>query len=260
MMRNTAISVLALFIALLMLSAIVQALPDSSTQVQGQNCMRGHYFNYNYDFAYDRQMVVGQSYDLTLSFGIGYSAVTTNPYTVDASISGTGFEVSQSKVSLSSGPKTITIKPTSTNGKISITGRLTLNGNERQHPGYVGTFIDSIELNDFSITQKSGTTGGSKTNVSGNTTGNITANGTSGKTINKTITSQGNKTTVDYNVSQDVPSPIPWYIVRISGMAAFVMLGLSVLIGLLRKLDPKKFGRLFRLISSDHIRHHARHR
>lgn len=225
---------LALVLILVVLAVIPFsfALPNSSTIVQGKACEMAHSFSYDYNFEHDTDMEIGQSYELAASFKISNSIVTTNPYQVDVSLSADGFELSETELSLADGPKTITIKPTKIGAKISITGRLLLDGDDRRHPGYQAIYFDNFELDDFSI-GKEGSASGSNTTITSDD-----------KTINTTVSQDGEKTTTNVEVERNEPSKAPWYIVRITGMIAYVLLALSMLMGILRKLNPSRFGRL----------------
>jgi methionine sulfoxide reductase heme-binding subunit len=253
-MEKKALPVMLVMLVLLVLgSSLSMALPDSSTRVQGKDCGMGHYFDYNYDFTYDRQMTVGQAYNLDASFMISGSRITDNPYLVDVSVSGDGFQISENQFSLADGSKTIQITPTKAGAKLSITTRLVLDGDTGQHPGYQGIYYDTFTLNDFSIIDKTpvvvpvkNTSTPAKNTTQAPVGGNSSTTKISDdKTINITTSQNGNKTNTSVAVTRNEPSKIPWYIVRITGMVAFVMLSLSVMIGLLRKLNPKKYGKLY---------------
>ncbi len=106
-------------------------------------------------------------------------------------------------------------------------------------------YFDNFELSDFSIYPKGAVPEGElPEGATDGTASSSTTTVSDDKTINKTTATEGGMTTTDFEVNRNAPSPAPWYIVRITGMIAYVLLSLSVIFGILRKLNPKRFGRL----------------
>jgi len=244
---------LLVFVALMLLSISVDmlALPDTGTTKTGDLCEMRHSLKYGYNFKYDKEMVIGETYDLTVSFSITGSEVTAKPYIVTAKIVPVGFEASETSLSLDSA-KTIKITPIRNNPVLRIETTLILDGDDRRHPGYEATYRDSFEVSDFTVSDKqveeTTTSVSIPKNVSQTTDTTIRRNGNVSTTheVTKTTVTLGNKTETNIDIKVNTPSPAPWYIVRLMGMLAYVFLSLSVLTALLKRIKKCGFGLLFK--------------
>jgi DMSO/TMAO reductase YedYZ heme-binding membrane subunit len=222
-MRKT--PVLLPLILLLLISPVL-ALPNYNTDVTGQSCEMAHYLDYTYSFDHPNSIELGKSYSLKITFSIVSSQVTRNPLSVEAQITPNGFEVDSKTVVLQGGKATVTITPTKENPSLSIKTMLTLSGNTGIHPGYRAVYSDNVLLSDFKLASST---------APKNQTAN-TSTKTDDSTTTKTSTTQGNTTTTTISVQRNQPSVVPWYLVRIMGLAAFALLALSVIVMLLKKL------------------------
>jgi hypothetical protein len=236
-------SILPLLATLLILSSSTlagYALPDSSTERSGQLCEAHHRFTYNYKFAYADTLLVGESTTLKVTFTISGSEVTENPCTVTAKIIADGFDVSATTLDLSNtGTGTVTITPTKTGATLTVVTTLTLDGDYNRHRGYEATYTDTFTLDDFTITTES-------SSDTGTTNSTDTTSTTSGGTDTSNTTQTGGTTETDYPVEVVTQSLIPWYIVRATGLLAFITLSLSISIAALKKVNPCGYAPLFR--------------
>jgi DMSO/TMAO reductase YedYZ heme-binding membrane subunit len=204
-------------------SCLASALPDAATERSGDLCERAHPFTYAYSFTYDRTLGLGSAADLTMSFSFQGTEVARSPRTVDVEVASDGFEVSETRFSLEGGKKTLTIRPTIENPTLTFKTTLSIDGDEPRHRGYSASYVDSFTLKDFSV---------------------VSEQGSSSSTLAE---SSSSTTLVEFVVEQTAPSPAPWYIVRAAGLIAYLLLAMSVGIGLLRKIDPKRFSHIFRI-------------
>jgi DMSO/TMAO reductase YedYZ heme-binding membrane subunit len=245
-MKTTAVLVIAL-----LLTAAASALPDSSTHRSGNLCEMAHPFKYSYSFSYGKNMELGKTTEFNITFTLMGTQVARNPYTVGVEIEASGFEVSETSFQLTANRKTITLRPLTENPSLILKTTLTLNGDESPHRGYTATYADNFTLNSFNVAIQGST---SSTLPTSTTT---TAQGSTSSTLAKTTTSIPATTTsatsaatemtmIEIIIEQTEPSPAPWYIVRAAGLIAYLFLSLSVAIGLLKKMNPKRFTSLFR--------------
>lgn len=225
---------------------ITSALPDQTTIKSGNLCERGHYFEYNYNFIYDNKLEIGKTYDLDISFFISGSRITDNPYKVNVKINPQGFDISENVLSLNS-DKTIKIIPKTENPVLNIETNLVLDGDARQHRNYEATYKDNFKLDNFLISNSNIIDFNNETESTNNkTTKNLSTIKTESKEITKSTETNSTKTITNLNVSRSQPSEIPWYIVRLTGVLAYILLSLSILVALLRKINPVKFRSLFK--------------
>lgn len=230
-MKKTIIALVGLAFLLLVIMPLALALPSSTTQVSGNDCRMFHNVQYSYNFNYNKNMTIGQEYDLDISFSIVRSTVTQLPFTVNVQIVPSGFTLSEKSFFLQSTTKTVKIIPTSNNPSLNIKTTLNLDGNTNPHRGYSASYSDNFQLSEFSINNK-------------NVQSSITNQKTDIKEINKTVLVGSNKVDTRIDVTNLEPSKIPWYIVRATGIIAYILLALSVMLGLLRKVKPS-FARSF---------------
>jgi DMSO/TMAO reductase YedYZ heme-binding membrane subunit len=227
-------------VMLLSASTSVFALPNLNTDRNGNLCEKKHSFEYNYNFIYDKEMEIGETYDLRISFSIFGSKVTRKPYKVSVKIIPDGFKLSKDYFSLSEGDEIINLIPTKPNPRLSIKTTLILDGDTKKHRGYRATYRDKFKLNDFSITMEENSSPSTFGTIDGdNMMSKITK--FDSKEIIKTTHVMPDKINKNINVKVIEPSEISWYIVRIMGIIAYVFLSLSILIAILRRINSNKF-------------------
>lgn len=197
-------------LSLIILSACIlaSALPDAGTQRSGNLCERAHTLEYNYEFSYTKEMVSDEEYDFTIFFFIHGLQVTSKPYTLKVEIQPKGFIVNESSFNLKE-KKTIKIKPIKEDAALLIKTTLTLNGDAPAHRHYKATYVDSFTLKDFVVLKD-------LENISWSTT------------------------TTRVSFEKETPSKVPWYIVRVTGLIAYVLLSFSVMSALFRKLHYRR--------------------
>ncbi len=203
----------------------VLGLPNQNTQETGNLCSRAHFISYDYNFVYDKELELNKSYPLAIDFNIQGSQVSRSVKNIQLEIIPDGFEISSRIVSLNSGSAMITIKPLKENSSLSIVTELVLEDNT-VHNNYQANYIDNFLLNDFNTKNRQ--------NIS-NLNNSVVDN--SQNNITKTVNNSGNNTQVNFHVDRTEYSKVPWYLVRITGIIAYILLALSVLIALLRKFN-----------------------
>ncbi len=224
------------------------ALPDSYTERSGNLCEARHRFLYNYKFTYVDALQVGESTTLKITFTISGTEVTENPYTVTVKILSDGFGVSATALDLSdTNTGTITITPQSTDATLTVVTTLTLDGDYNRHRGYEATYTDTFELNGFKITTIPMDGGDTANSTDTSDTNSTNTTGVTDQTNSTdTETQAGGGAETDYPVEVVTESLIPWYIVRATGLLAFVTLSLSTTVAALRKINPSVYAPLFR--------------
>lgn len=218
----------AFLVITLLLTAAASALPDTGTQRSGNLCEMTHPFKYSYFFSYDKIIELNKTTDFNITFTLWGIQVKRNPHTIGVEVEADGFEVSEKSFQLTADRKTIIIRPLTEKPTLRFKTTLTLDGDEPLHRGYSATYADNFTLNKFNVA----------TTTQGNTSSTLTST--------TTTSAVSDTTTVEVIVEQSEPSPAPWYIVRAAGLIAYLFLSLSVAIGLLKKMNPKRFTTLFR--------------
>jgi DMSO/TMAO reductase YedYZ heme-binding membrane subunit len=201
----------------------------------------GHPFSYSYFFSYAKSIELNKTTDFNITFSLWGIQVKRNPYTIGVEVEANGFEVSETRFELTADQKTIMVRPLTEKPTLTLKTTLTLNGDESPHRGYSAAYADTFTLDKFNVIRQ-----GSASSTLPRTT--TTSLGGSSSTLASITTTSAvtETTTIEVNVEQTEPSPAPWYIVRAAGLVAFLFLSLSVAIGLLRKMSPRRFTSLFR--------------
>lgn len=250
------------FAALILLLLILQsayALPNSATNVAGNDCRQQHSLIYGYSVSAPKSVQVGETFTISLEFKLNTeSRLMRAPTTTTATLSGTNVEILVNGKQSYDRKADWQVKSTAPGtASMSFATEFLIIGDDSAHRGYRATFKDRI---DFTITVTDKPAPEPPPNnpppLQNQTSGDnqSTANQTSPtlpeQQTNDKPSSQNNTQIINQIFDVELP-PEPdqtsWIMTRILGLIAYSLLFFSVFIALLKKAQySKRFLLLFK--------------